>query len=211
MSGDIRPPRPIEVQTSDGCTLHGDLAVPAEPLGAVSVLHPHPRMGGDRHNAVVDALFRALPRAGFAVLRLDFRGVGRSTGAYDGGVGERLDGRAALDALAHEASGLPLWSAGYSFGGDVALSIDHEELAGWVAVAPPLAVLADEPPAARAGRPTVLVVPAHDQFGPPDAARRATEGWHDTTVVEVPMADHFLAGRLDTTVGLVLGALTSSG
>lgn len=211
MSDDIdhrhAEPHEIEVTTDDGCVLVGDLAIPRDARCAAAILHPHPRMGGDRHNAVVDALFRALPTAGVAVLRVDFRGVGRSTGGYDGGVGERLDGLAALATLDAALPELPLWSLGYSFGADVALSIDHERLAGWVVVAPPLAVVGEAPPAAAPGRPTVLVVPAHDQFAPPEAARSATAEWADTTLEEVPMADHFLVGRLDAMVELVLAAL----
>ena len=38
-------------------------AVPGVPLAAV-LLHPHPDMGGDRFNHVVDAMYRALPPAG---------------------------------------------------------------------------------------------------------------------------------------------------
>ena len=220
MSDDIdQPPierspieqREIRTTTADGCVLHGDLAIPHAPVAAASILHPHPRMGGDRHNSVVDALFRALPTHGVAALRIDFRGVGRSTGTYDGGVGEREDAGAALRALADELPSVPLWSIGYSFGGDVALSVDHQGLAGWIAVAAPLAVVADSPPSATAGRPTTLVVPAHDQFNPVDQARAATVAWADTRVVDIPMADHFLAGRLDAMVEAVIAALRPDG
>ena len=198
---------PVELATGDGLTLHGDIATLTNTRAAAIVCHPHPQMGGDRHNPVVDTLFETLPRHGIATLRFDFRGVGRSTGIYGEGIGERQDADAALAWLAAHHPDLPLWSMGYSFGGDVALSVDHPDLAGWVAVAPPLRVLADDLPAATAGRPATLVVPAHDQFSPPERARAATADWADTDVVEVPMGDHFLAGCLATVADLVAAAI----
>jgi uncharacterized protein len=210
MSDDIER-REIQVTTADACVLRGDVALPLAPIASASILHPHPRMGGDRHNGVVEALFRALPLHRIAAVRIDFRGVGRSTGTYGGGVGERHDAVAALEAASDAVPGVPVWSVGYSFGGDVALSVDRPDLAGWVAVAPPLAVLPESPPAAEAGRPAVLVVPAHDQFNPPDAARTATAHWPDTQIVEISMADHFLVGRLDAVVEMVVGAITPAG
>jgi uncharacterized protein len=207
MADDIDGPCGLTLTTGDGNTLDAEVITVPGALGAAVVCHPHPQMGGDRHNPVVDALFRALPRHEITTLRFDFRGVGRSTGAYADGIGERQDAEAALTWLAEHHPGMPLWSVGYSFGGDVALSVDHPALAGWVAVAPPLRVLADDPPASTSGRPTTLVVPAHDQFSPPERTRAETAAWHDTSIVEVPMGDHFLAGRLDTVADLVLAAL----
>ena len=62
------------------------------------LLHPHPRFGGNRLNAVVAALFRALPAAGIAALRFDFRpGAGGEGGDL---AEERLDAVAGLDVLA---------------------------------------------------------------------------------------------------------------
>ncbi|MFP3906974.1 MAG: alpha/beta hydrolase [Acidimicrobiales bacterium] len=210
MSDDIDT-RPIELVTDDGVTLGGDLAVPADVTAAAVVCHPHPQMGGDRHNAVVDAIFRGLAAAGVAVVRFDFRGVGRSQGTYGSGVGERLDTSAALGAAAGLAPGAPLWSIGYSFGGDVALSTDHPNLTGWVAIAAPLSVIAEEPPAATDHRPTTLVVPVHDQYRPPAAASDATAEWSATAVVEIDMADHFLAGRLSAVVDAVVQVVTPDG
>lgn len=196
----------ISLLTADGVTLAADLWVPPGATAGAVVCHPHPALGGDRRNVVVDALFRGLGGAGVAVLRFDFRPTPRV--ANGEGVAQRTDVVAALYRLGAEVGGdVPLFLVGYSFGADVALSIDHERLAGWVVVAPPLAVVSEAPPAAAPGRPTVLVVPAHDQFAPPEAARSATAEWADTTLEEVPMADHFLVGRLDAMVELVLAAL----
>jgi hypothetical protein len=181
----------ITLRTGDGLSLAADLALPpGAPRAAAVLCHPHPAYGGDRHDVVVDALFRALPPAGVASLRFDFRPPG--SGA------ESADVVAAAETLAAEvADGVPLWLAGYSFGADVALGVDDPRAAGWVAVAPPLRF--GDPPVPGlggpgAGRPVLLVVAEHDQFSGPEQAAAATAGWPAVTTTVVPMADHFLAG-----------------
>src|ERR1700704_3524915 len=77
------------------------------PLAAV-VCHPHPLFGGTMHNKVVYQAAKSLDSLGLAVLRFNFRGVGKSAGTHDRGVGERDDVSAALDFLAAEFAGVPL-------------------------------------------------------------------------------------------------------
>lgn len=204
---DDTPIERVRLVAADGAELDGDLAVPAGAAVGAVVCHPHPRYGGDRHVPVVDALFRRLVAAGVATLRFDFRGVGTSTGAFGGGVDERLDATAALGRVAGVVDG-PLWLVGYSFGADVALSVDGDRVSGWVAVAPPLGAVADHPPAAADDRPTLVLSPAHDQFRPPASARDAVSGWTGVTVEEVPMADHLLGGALDAVAARTAAAVT---
>src|ERR1051325_4392157 len=66
---------------------------------ACLVCHPHPLYGGTMHNNVVYRMARALRRSGSAVLRFNFRGVGRSEGAHDHGAGEFEDARLLMDWL----------------------------------------------------------------------------------------------------------------
>ena len=61
------------------------------------LLHPHPQYGGTMNNRVVYQLYHAFTQRGFSVLRFNFRGVGRSQGAYDEGIGELSDAASALD------------------------------------------------------------------------------------------------------------------
>ena len=91
------------------------------PLGAALVLHPHPLHGGTMHNKVVFRAARALNDAGLVALRINFRGVGRSTGEHDEARGEKEDARVALEHLAEKYPGLPLTVAGFSFGARVGL------------------------------------------------------------------------------------------
>ena len=81
-----------------GITLEGRLSVGAAPGGAV-ITHPHPLFGGDMANNVVLTAVRALAARGMSALRFNFRGVGRSTGTYGGGMDEADDVAAALAFL----------------------------------------------------------------------------------------------------------------
>lgn len=188
---------------SGALRLEAQWLLPAAPLALVTLSHPHPLYGGDMHNPLIDWLFRALPERAIGVLRYNFRGAGRSTGEFDGGVGEVDDATAAFAATAELAPDLPLVSVGWSFGSVVSLAADHERLAGWIAVAPPLGAGlggSGEPHAATDARPKLLLVPEHDQFCPPDRAAAATQGWANTDLVVLAGTDHSIAGRADDVV-----------
>ena len=90
---------------------------------AVVLAHPHPELGGTMQTKVVYHGAKGLARIGCAVLRFNFRGVGRSDGRFDKGDGEKQDFAAALDYLAARFPGTRLWAAGFSFGAWVALEV----------------------------------------------------------------------------------------
>ena len=94
-----------------------------EPAGAVVLCHPHPVYGGTMDNRVVYRAAKAAARGGFAALRFNFRGVGRSTGRYDQGLGEKEDVAAAINWLEARFPGKPLAVLGYSFGAWVGLQV----------------------------------------------------------------------------------------
>lgn len=183
------------LETVDGLHLEADLAVPPAPRGAIVIAHPHPLHGGNRHHPVVDAMFRSFPPAGFAAIRFDFRGVGSSEGVHGGGLDERLDVAAAVDAVAPFALDGPFVACGYSFGAVLALQVADPRLTAWIGVAPPLSHLDADPVAAADLRPKLLLVAAHDQYTDPDAVRARTADWQNTAVDVVEMTDHFLTGR----------------
>ena len=189
---------PVTLATSDGLSLEAELCVPDEAWAAAVLLHPHPEHGGNMRSIVPGTLFSALPTAGVAALRFNFRGVGRSEGTHGGGLPERADVIAAIDALAPITEGLPLVLAGWSFGADTALAVSDTRVAGWFCVAPPLRVLKVADMIASADpRPKLLVVPQHDQFRPPDSARDTVADWANTRIEVVAGADHFFVGRVD--------------
>jgi alpha/beta superfamily hydrolase len=104
------------------------------------VLHPHPQGGGTMNNAIVQAMYQSFVRRGFATLRFNFRGVGRSQGTFDQGVGELSDAASALDWLQQYNPEAPVaWVAGFSFGAWIGMQLlmRRPEIRGFVSVAPP--------------------------------------------------------------------------
>ena len=67
----------------------------APPRAAAVMCHPHPLAGGTMDNNVVFRTARGMQKAGLAVLRFNFRGVGGSEGVHDGNGAEESDAAAA--------------------------------------------------------------------------------------------------------------------
>ena len=111
------------------------------PRAAVVFAHPHPQFGGTMHTKAVYQGAKGLTRIGCAVLRFNFRGVGRSAGTFANGEGEADDFRAALDYMALRHPALPLWSAGFSFGSWIALETGatDDRVKALIGIAPPVA------------------------------------------------------------------------
>jgi alpha/beta superfamily hydrolase len=96
------------------------LNLPVEdPRGIALVAHPHPLQGGTLDNKVAQTLAKTFVALGYASIRLNFRGVGKSAGEFDDGVGETDDALSALEfartQLAEQAATPPVL-AGFSFG-----------------------------------------------------------------------------------------------
>lgn len=100
----------------------GDLEIAFDlPVGTVHALalvaHPHPLHGGTMDNKVTTTVARSCAAQGCAVVRLNYRGVGRSAGQFDHCVGEVDDAASALAHLqALHGTGLPIVLCGFSFG-----------------------------------------------------------------------------------------------
>jgi uncharacterized protein len=111
------------------------------PRAAVVFAHPHPQFGGTMHTKAVYRGAKGLARIGCAVLRFNFRGVGRSAGTFDHGEGEKEDFKTALDYMAGRYPGSPLWAAGFSFGAWVALEVGavDDRVSALIGIAPPVA------------------------------------------------------------------------
>src|ERR1044071_6444268 len=113
---------------------------PGAIRAAVVFAHPLPTHGGTMHTKVVYQGAKVLARIGCAVLRFNFRGVGRSAGTWDEGRGERDDFKAAVDFMAAQYPGKELWAAGFSFGAYVALTAGAEDdrICTLIGIAPPV-------------------------------------------------------------------------
>ena len=90
----------------------------AAPIGTALICHPNPTQGGTMDNKVVQTLARAFIHLGWRAVRFNFRGIGKSEGAWDEGRGEVDDALAVLDAVRTPGEALIL--SGFSFGGYVA-------------------------------------------------------------------------------------------
>lgn len=117
-------------------------ALPEAPLartGVAIICHPHPLQGGTMHNKVVTIVERALLELGLAVVRFNFRGIGKSEGEHDNGIGETEDLVAIGAWLREVRPGHVLWLGGFSFGSYVALRATARlSPAQLILVAPPV-------------------------------------------------------------------------
>jgi alpha/beta superfamily hydrolase len=201
--------------TADGLTLEAEIERSSGPPRAGMVLcHPHPQYGGTMRSIVVSALFEALPATGVTCVRFNFRGVEGSEGAYDEGNLERVDAEAALTALERElgAAGsdprrVPHVVAGWSFGGDMALSVRAAGLTAWLAIAPPLRLVHDVEGLGDDPRPKLVVLAQHDEVRDPAEVVAQAGSWANTDVQVVGGASHFFMGRTDRLVELAIGYL----
>ena len=92
-----------------------DLPEPA-PRGLALVAHPHPLYGGTMDNKVAQTLVRAFVALGYAAVRMNFRGVGKSEGKHDAGLGETDDMALVLAHMQKQYPNLPVALGGFSFG-----------------------------------------------------------------------------------------------
>jgi len=187
---------------------------PGAPIGIAIVAHPQPLLGGHAMHKVPQLLAHALRDAGWRVARPNFRGVGRSAGRHDDGIGETDDVLAMCDTLRGEWPGLRLALVGFSFGAfvqaRVARALAERGAPAWrtcLAGLPFGEVDGGRRYETPDGLPDALVVHGeHDERVPLHAvldwARPQTQ-----PVVIVPGADHFFTGRLPLLRSLVLSHL----
>lgn len=113
---------------------------PHEGAPIALILHPHPKAGGTMQDPITIRMHQMFEQRGFGVLRYNSRGVGRTQGQYDHGVGELEDAAFVLDHLENLAeSPRYVWCAGYSFGAWITLQLlmRRPEIDGFFAVSPP--------------------------------------------------------------------------
>lgn len=175
----------------------------AEVGGNVTIVcHPHSLMGGTMNNKVVHTVTRARRDLGHRVLRFNFRGVEKSAGQYDHGLGEQEDLLAVVDWVRAARPDDRIWLAGFSFGSFVSASacaraiergdpVEHLLL-----IAPAVVNYAFD-------RLTSFPCPMAMIYGDEDEVVDATEihNWFETVtsakqVFCLPGAGHFFHGRL---------------
>ncbi len=184
------------------------------PRGVALVLHPHPLHGGTMHNKVVFRAARALNDAGLVALRINFRGVGQSTGTHDHAQGEQLDTRAALDYLVNVYPNLPVTLAGFSFGARVGLEVGMNDprVHNLIGIGTPINMY-DFAFLDECRKPLLLVHGERDEFGDVTRLRTLAEDLPPESHVRlevIPDAGHFFDGQLDE-MGLVIREWAAEG
>lgn len=187
---------------------HGKLeAILKEPRGEATrgvalVLHPHPLGGGTMHNKVVFRAASALNEAGLIALRINFRGVGQSTGEHDEGRGELEDVRAGLEYLATNYPGQPITLCGFSFGARFGLEvgISDERVRQMISIGTPVDKY-DFGFLEQCRKPIFFIHGDQDEFGSVQRLQELVSAIrkHNANVeLEIIKgADHFFAGHLD--------------
>lgn len=179
--------------------LEGVLDIPSAEARAVAVVcHPHPLQQGAMTNKVTYILARAFNDLGAVSLRFNFRGVGKSEGKYDSGVGETEDALSAMDWVSAAYPGLPLWLGGFSFGAYVALRAQSER---------PVKRLVTVAPAVERFDSTSIKLPVclwllvqgdADEVVSPQAVKDwVAKLSHPPSLVVLKGAGHFFHGRLN--------------
>jgi len=186
---------------------HGRLeAILKEPRngqvrGVALVLHPHPLGGGTMHNKVVFRAAAALNDAGLIALRINFRGVGQSTGEHDEGRGEQEDVRAGLNYLVENYPEQQITLCGFSFGARVGLEVGMADnlVRRMIAIGAPVdkydfSFLAD------CRKPILFVHGEHDEYGNVGKLQQLVDRISKHTEVELRVikgAGHFFDTQLD--------------
>ncbi|MDG2034356.1 MAG: alpha/beta hydrolase [Rhodospirillales bacterium] len=169
------------------------------------VLHPHPLHGGNMNNRIVYIMYNAFVERGFSVLRFNFRGVGRSQGVFDNGVGELSDAAYAFDWVQQFNTNSPYcWIGGYSFGALIAMQLmmRRPEIEGFVSVSPP-AGTEDFSFLAPCPSSGIIVHGDSDEHVPPEAVQKLAQKLDGQKNISVDFslikgADHFYQDRFET-------------
>jgi alpha/beta superfamily hydrolase len=176
-----------------------------EPNAPIALfLHPHPQHGGTMNNKVVYTLYQNFVRRGFSCLRFNFRGVGRSQGAFARGEGELSDAATALDWMQmynENASGC--WIGGFSFGAWIAMQLlmRRPEIDGFISVAPP-ANMYDFSFLAPCPASGLMVTGSQDEIVPPESVSKLVDKLRQQRGIAIGHAiingaNHFFANELE--------------
>jgi alpha/beta superfamily hydrolase len=174
----------------------------APPLAIV--LHPHPLHGGTMNNRLVYMMFQVFARRGFATLRYNSRGVGRSQGVFDHGQGELRDAAAALDWMQiHHPNSTSCWVAGFSFGAWIAMQLlmRRPEIQGFMCLSLP-ANMYDFSFLAPCPASGLIVHGEKDVVTPTDSVTRLVTKLSQQRGItidfhEIEGADHHFSGKVD--------------
>jgi alpha/beta superfamily hydrolase len=174
------------------------------------ILHPHTQGGGTMNDRIVQRLYKTFVDRGFATLRFNFRGVGRSQGSFDNGIGELSDAASALDwvqTIHPEAQ--TTWVAGVSFGALIGMQLlmRRPEIRGFISIAPP-ANMYDFSFLAPCPASGIFIQGTADTVVQPNSVVKLVEKLRTQKHItihheEIPRANHFFENEIEELMGSV--------
>lgn len=200
-------PDRMTIEGNDGVRLEARWDRPPNPQASIVFCHPHPQHGGTMAAPLMHKVTKGLVARGLAVLRFNFRGVGGSSGAWDGGLGEIDDVAAAVHHAGAELPDTPLGLAGWSFGAATALAWQarEQDSTPFAGIAPPVRTELVErlpqpqelPPARR-----LFIIGDRDQFVTVEDMTAYVDDAGGTLTV-LNGSDHFFYFREDRVATLI--------
>ena len=145
----------------------------------------------------------------FATLRFNFRGVGRSEGAFTNGSEEKEDIRAAINVLKNwpGINRKRLGLVGYSFGASVILGglPKLKDVSTIAFVAPPVSAIKGSS-IIQDKRHKLILAGEKDKIAPPEQLKKALADFSTIPLefLSLPKADHSLTGHQEKAAGLVV-------
>ena len=194
----------ITIRTSDGLNLIGEVATPiGEISGSLLMLHPNPSGGGMMDSHIYKKAANRLPAmAGVQIIRFNTRGTsseaGASDGEYDSGKSEELDVLAAINYCFDELKVKNLYLIGWSFGTELALKYAHDKrIKELILLSPPMIATNDGDLEfwKSDGRKITALIPEHDDYLKPDAARMRFSKLPNLKQIDVAGAKHLWVGE----------------
>ena len=201
---------PEVILTGPEGRLEGRYQPGAGPRAPVAILlQPHPAQGTMNHPIVL-ALYQSFVRRGFATLRFNFRGVGRSQGTFDNGIGELSDAASALDWLQQfNPEAHTTWVGGFSFGAWIGMQLlmRRPEIRGFISIAPP-ANMYDFSFLAPCPSSGILIQGTNDEVVTPSAVQKLVDKLRTQRHItinhdEIKGANHFFESEMPDLMGSV--------
>ncbi len=159
--------------------------------------HPHPQHGGTMGNKVIYTASRSLAGLGITSIRFNFRGVGKSEGEYDDGVGEQDDLKAVVGWIRQEFPDFQIIFGGFSFGAYIsslqAINLGCRLL---ISIAPPIGRIEfvgfDRP-----NCPWLVIQGDEDELVDANKVEEWLNGFQEPAELHrMPAASHFFHGKL---------------
>lgn len=179
--------------------LEGIFSYVSKKVTHLAVLcHPHPLYGGTMHNKVIYSIAMALNQIGFATIRFNFRGVGRSSGSFNHGIGEQRDVEAVMDHFHKLYPDAMKVIGGFSFGSKVGLmAATRDDRVAAILGAGVTVDVADFGFLNEYERPKLIVQGTLDQYGQPDSVKEWFRYLRDPKkLVFIDGAVHLFDGKL---------------